>query len=72
MSTPESLPIRVVRGNPTAQELAAVTAVLTAVLAEETAAEELAAQETASPWERTQRPLRDGLDTRLGWRAPLR
>ena len=27
MSAPESLPIRVVRGNPTAQELAAVTAV---------------------------------------------
>ena len=72
MSTPESLPIRVVRGNPTPQELAAVTAVLTAVLAEESAAEELAARETTSVWERTQRPLRDDLDTRSGWRAPLR
>jgi hypothetical protein len=72
MSTPESLPIRVVRGNPTPQELAAVTAVLTAVLAEEAAAEELAAHETASLWERTQRPQRDGLDGRTGWHAPLR
>jgi hypothetical protein len=72
MSVPESLEIRVVRGNPTPQELAAVTAVLTAVLAEETAADELAARETISTWERTQRPLRDDLETRVGWRAPQR
>ena len=72
MSATESLEIRVVRGNPTAQELAAVTAVLSAAIAEETAADELAARETTSTWERTQRPLRDDLDTRVGWRAPLR
>jgi len=72
MTDPSSLEIRVVRGNPTPQELAAVTAVLTAVIEEEKAAEELAANDVASAWERTQRPLRDNLNTRLGWRPPLR
>ncbi len=68
MSEPSVPDFRVIRGNPTPAELAAVTAVLTAVLEDETAAEELAGQERRSAWELSQRGLRGDLGT-AGWRS---
>jgi hypothetical protein len=59
---------QVVRGNPTPAELAAVTAVLAAVIEEETAAEESAGRERRSAWELTQRTLRGDLGP-AGWRS---
>lgn len=63
------LDYRVVRGNPTPQELAAVTAVLAAAIEEEAAAAELALDQQPSAWALTQRPLRHALDRSAGWRS---
>ena len=68
MSEPAGPDFRVLRGNPTPAELAAVTAVLTAVIEAETAAEELAGKERRSAWELSQRTLRGGLG-QAGWRS---
>jgi hypothetical protein len=60
---------RVLRGNPTAEEVAAIAAVLAAVLDEEATAEEIASRDRPSAWERTQRSLRGDLDRANGWRS---
>lgn len=68
MSDPTAPDFRVVRGNPTPAELAAVTAVLMAVLDAEAEAEERAGAEQRSGWELSQRGLRGDLG-RAGWRS---
>lgn len=68
MSEFEAVDFRVVRGNPTPAELAAVTAVLAAAIEEETAERERSANERRSAWELTQRSLRTPLG-QTGWRS---
>ena len=65
----EPIDFRVLRGNPTPEELAAVAAVLGAALEEEAAAEEDAARERRSAWELGQRPVRGDLPRDTGWRS---
>lgn len=63
--------IQFVSGSPTAEEVAAITAVLQAVL-DELAANEAtrAAQATTSAWQRTQRGLRSAIVPGQGaWRS---
>lgn len=50
--------IRVVRGNPTPDELAAVVSVLEAMSAELEGTHAKAAEKTASAWATNQRPIR--------------
>lgn len=50
--------IRVVRGNPTADELAAVVSVLEAMSAEMEGTRAKAAEKSASAWVTNQRPIR--------------
>jgi len=62
--------IAIVGGNPTAVEVAAVTAVLTGVLEE--LANELGRTEAAGPsaWQRSQRPIRSAVHPGAGvWRG---
>ncbi len=66
----ETVPdVRVLRGNPTPEELAAVAAVVAAVLEEEAAADEIAGRERRTAWDLAQRPLRGDLDRGTGWRS---
>ena len=53
-----SLEVRVVRGNPTSDELAAVVSVLEAMAAELEGTRVLAAEKAASAWRLSQRPIR--------------
>ncbi len=50
--------IRVVRGNPTPDELAAVVSVLDAMSAELEGTKARAAEKSASAWTQSQRPIR--------------
>lgn len=62
MSVPESraAEVRILAGNPTEEEIAAVTAVLTAAL-DQLAAEERRHDPGITPWQRSQRRMRDPL-----------
>lgn len=63
--------IRFLRGNPDAEEVAAITAVLTAAL-DELAGEQRRRQSSGpSPWQRSQRNVREPL-VRGDWRSPMR
>lgn len=66
---PQALGLRVVRGNPTAEELAAVTAVIQAALAEEAAAELEAVESRPTAWAGSQRAIRTPLNRAAGWRG---
>ena len=60
----------VVAGDPTPAELAAVTAVVSAVLEEIASEHELAAVPGVSAWQRSQRPIRGPVTRGQGtWRA---
>jgi hypothetical protein len=62
--------ISVVSGNPTAEELAAVTVVLEAMLDEQEDSAALAAAPRVSAWQRSQRALRKPLHPGYGaWRS---
>ncbi|MGV8884461.1 MAG: acyl-CoA carboxylase subunit epsilon [Microbacteriaceae bacterium] len=62
--------IRVVGGSPTAEELAAVTAVLTSVLDELAAEHVRHASSGPSAWQVSQRPIRAALTPGMGaWRS---
>ena len=62
--------LRIVGGNPTPAELAAVTAVLTAVLDELSSEHEKRAESGPDAWQRSQRPIRTPLAPGRGaWRA---
>jgi uncharacterized protein (DUF1800 family) len=70
---PAEAPIdfRVISGNPTASELAAVTAVLTATIENlEDVRRQAEEQHVQTAWQRTQRPIRTPLDHGTGtWRG---
>jgi hypothetical protein len=53
--------VRVLRGSPTPDEIAAVTAVLTAAVVEESAAADAVESTGPSAWQRSQRIMRDPL-----------
>ena len=62
--------LRIVGGNPSPEELAAVTAVLTAVLDELSVEEERLAESGPDAWQRSQRPIRTQLVPGSGaWRG---
>ena len=62
--------IRIVAGSPTAEEIAAITAVLHATLDELAASEATRAQSTTTAWQRDQRGLRATLTPGSGaWRG---
>ena len=62
--------IRIVAGSPTAEEIAAITAVLHATLDELAANEATRAESTATAWQRDQRGLRSTLAPGDGaWRS---
>lgn len=72
VADPSAIDLRVVRGNPTDEEIAALTAVLSVAIAEQVArAEEIApAPLVRSTWDRTRRNLRTGITVGPGhWRA---
>ena len=76
MSEPDTIPdapapgLRIVGGNPTPAELAAVTAVLTAVLDELSSEHEKLAESGPDAWQRSQRPIRTQLTPGRGaWRS---
>jgi gamma-glutamyl:cysteine ligase YbdK (ATP-grasp superfamily) len=73
MSDATELPapeIRILGGSPTPEEVAAITAVLQARLAELAAEQELLASGTPSAWQRSQRQLRVPLHNARGsWRS---
>ena len=58
---PESTDIRVIGGDPTPEELAAVTAVVTAALDVIAGERRRKAQASQSAWQRSQRPVRSQL-----------
>lgn len=66
MSDDEHLPLRVVKGDPTAEELAALVAVVSAKAAEVGADHAVQPSSWASYWRRVRTPLRPG---RGAWRA---
>lgn len=72
VAEPSAIDLRIVRGNPTDEEIAALTAVLSVAIAEQTAR---AAETTPPPlvrstWDRTRRNLRTGITAGPGhWRA---
>ena len=62
--------VDVLSGNPDAEELAAITAVLAGVLAELAAEHGRRAQSATSAWERSQRAVREPLHPAPGaWRS---
>jgi hypothetical protein len=67
-STPssEAPDIRVTSGNPTAEELAALTAVLSAAIDAAAGVRRRAAQQGSTAWQRSQRDVRQPL-TRGAW-----
>ncbi len=60
---------RIVSKNTSAAEVAAVTAVLRAALAEQAASLELESGGGRSAWARRQRPIRAALEPHTGWRG---
>jgi len=65
-----SADIRVVRGQPTAEELAAITAVIHGVVDELAADEATRALHVTTAWQRTQKRLRSPLSPGAGaWRS---
>ncbi|RLP73974.1 acyl-CoA carboxylase subunit epsilon [Mycetocola manganoxydans] len=61
--------VRVLRGSPTPEEIAAVTAVLTAAVVEEAARADAVPSDGPSAWQRSQRILRSPLQAGAGrWR----
>ena len=70
MSDPTAADIRVVRGQPTPEELAAVTAVIHGIVDELADAEATRALHVTTAWQRTQRRLRQPLHPGQGaWRS---
>lgn len=66
----DSTDIQIIGGSPTPEEVAAVTAVLQASLAEIAAQQELLDGDTVSAWQRSQRQLRAPLHNARGaWRS---
>ena len=66
----EQLEFTVVAGNPTAEELAAVTAVIQAVIAEQGDNDRRHARRGMSAWQRSQRAVRGTLRPGYGaWRS---
>ena len=62
--------ITVIGGNPTASELAAVTAVIAALAQEQSDDDRSASEPTTSAWQRSQRSLRPALEPGPGaWRG---
>lgn len=62
--------IKLVRGNPTPDELAAAIAVVEAILAEEQAANSATRQQPKSTWNRNSVKLRSAINPGFGqWRA---
>jgi hypothetical protein len=74
MSDPEfQEALRVVRGNPTPEELAAVIAIVEAASAEERASSGGVSRKPRSTWNRNQVQLRGGLTPGFGqWNASFR
>ena len=67
---PTSADIRVVRGQPSPDELAAITAVIHGVVDELAADEATRAHRVTTAWQRTQRRLRSPLEPGPGaWRS---
>ena len=69
---PSSIDLRIERGTPTDEELAALTAVLSVAIAEQALrdADTAPAPRVPSTWERTRRNLRTGITVGPGhWRA---
>jgi prolyl-tRNA editing enzyme YbaK/EbsC (Cys-tRNA(Pro) deacylase) len=65
--------IKLVRGNPTAEELAAAIAVVEAMLDEEQAAAATGRQQAKSTWNRSSVNLRGGITPGFGqWKASFR
>ncbi|MGK9148895.1 acyl-CoA carboxylase subunit epsilon [Plantibacter flavus] len=72
MAEPSAIELRIVRGNPTDEEIAALTAVLSVAVAEQAAriADSVPTPLIPSAWERTRRNLRTGISTGPGhWRG---
>lgn len=72
VAEPSAIDLHIVRGNPTDEEIAALTAVLSAVIAEQAAraADTAPAPLVRSTWDRTRRNLRTGISAGPGhWRA---
>ncbi len=70
MTEGQPVDIRIERGAPTAQELAAVTAVITGIVDELSTSESTRAALTTSAWQRAQRPVRSPLTPGAGvWRS---
>ena len=66
----DAIDIRIIGGSPTPEEVAAVTAVLQASLAEIAAEQELLNGEVTTAWQRSQRKLRAPLHNTAGaWRS---
>lgn len=69
---PSSIDLRIVRGTPTDEEIAALTAVLGVAIAEQALrdADAAPAPRVPSTWERTRRNLRSGITAGPGhWRG---
>ena len=67
---PAALDLRIIAGNPDAEELAAVTAVVSAVLEELAENNERSAARYPDAWQRSQRVLRSGVHAGPGaWRG---
>jgi hypothetical protein len=65
----DGVSVRVLRGSPTSQEIAALTAVLTAAVVEEAAASDAVPTHGPSAWQRSTRILRTPLTAGPGrWR----
>lgn len=61
--------VRILRGSPTPEEIAAVTAVLTAAVVEEASRSEAVPSDGPSAWQRSQRTMRSPLTAGAGrWR----
>ena len=67
---PSSVPLRIIGGSPNASEIAAVTAVITAALAELAVEHERDSGVRQSAWQRSQRAIRQPLTPGYGaWRS---
>ena len=66
MTAPQPPEIRIVRGSPDDEELAALIAVVTDSYEQE-AADAVAEEPRTSAWQRTQRPLRKSLRRDIPW-----
>lgn len=72
VAEPSAIDLRIVRGNPTDEEIAALTAVLSVAITEQAVrdAETAPAPLVRSTWDRTRRNLRSGITVGPGhWRG---